>query len=187
MLNYYTTMVKNFGGNKSKRGARKYLTTSQTRNTRKAELEGETYAMIKNIYGNGRAEILCIDGISRILIIRKKVKGRNKRENNVSKGVWVLAGKRQWEVRDINTKEVCDLLEVYDTNDIDFLKNSVDMDWSIFSIQKDEDTDDIGEEVTFVDEETQQYEDIINAEDNTHVTAKLDWLENDSDLDLDDL
>ena len=88
-------MVKNFGGNKSKRGARKYLTTSQTRNTRKAELEGETYAMIKNIYGNGRAEILCIDGISRILIIRKKFKGRNKRENNVSKGVWVLAGKRQ--------------------------------------------------------------------------------------------
>ena len=41
-----------------------------------------------------RAEVLCIDNISRMLIIRKKFKGRNKRNNMVGLNSWVLAGLR---------------------------------------------------------------------------------------------
>ena len=129
-------MVKNQGGNKSKRIARKYVNTNVNTNTRKAEKEGEIYGIITKMYGNGRAEVLCIDNISRILIIRKKFKGRNKRNNVVALNTWVLAGLRLWEVIKQDSKETCDLLEVYDSSDVDFLKSNVEEDWKIFGSEK---------------------------------------------------
>ena len=44
-------MVKNLGGNKSKRVARKYINTNVNANTRKADKEGEIYGIITKLYG----------------------------------------------------------------------------------------------------------------------------------------
>ena len=173
-------MVKNFGGNKSKRIARKYINTNSNTYTRKAEKEGEIYGIITKIYGNGRAEVLCIDNISRILIIRKKFKGRNKRNNNVALNTWVLAGLRLWEVIQQDSKETCDLLEVYDSSDVEFLKSNVEEDWKIFGTEKqtEEDSDYIDfnnnmEEADFKANTDSSNEDEINSSN--------------SDFDMDDL
>lgn len=126
-------MVKNFGGNKAKKQARKYTNNEISYNTRFAKEEGEIYGAITKVYGNGRAEIKCIDGIIRILIIRNKFKGRSRRDNNIEVGTWVLAGERIWEVVKEGAKKTCDLLEVYNSNDIDNLKQSVNLPWNIFN------------------------------------------------------
>lgn len=176
-------MVKNQGGNKSKKGARKHIQSTSSGFTRKAELEGEIYASITNIFGNGRAEVMCIDGVKRLLVIRKKFKGRNKRDNAVSKGTWVLAGRRVWEVRAANDKEVCDLLEVYSQSDIDCLKSSVVEDWKILATEKEKTSQD--EDLVFEDAETSHYAEILEEMDSGDITAKMDWL--DDDVDIDDL
>ena len=177
-------MVKNLGGNKSKRGARKHTQPAQSGNTRKASQEGEIYGSITNVFGNGRAEVICIDGEKRHLVIRKKFKGRNKRENTVTKGTWVLAGRRVWEVRGANDKEVCDLLEVYSQSDVDHLKGSVAEDWRILGGDREKEQ---GEgELVFEDEQTKHYTDILESMECADPKGALDWLD-DEDVDLDDL
>ena len=175
-------MVKNLGGNKSKRGARKHTQPSNSGNTRKASQEGEIYASITNVFGNGRAEMVCMDGVKRLLVIRKKFKGRNKRDNTVAKGTWVLAGRRMWEVRCADDKEVCDLLEVYSASDMDHLKSSVAGNWQVLAGEKDKSCD---EELVFEDEQTQHYTDIMNQMEVSDPAGALDWL--DEDVDIDDL
>ena len=176
-------MVKNQGGNKSKKGARKHIQSASSGFTRKAELDGEIYASITNVFGNGRAEVMCIDGIKRLLVIRKKFKGRNKRDNTVSKGTWVLAGRRIWEVRGANDKEVCDLLEVYSQSDIDCLKSSVVEDWKVLATDKEKTPQDDG--LVFEDADTTHYTEILEKMDSEDITSKMDWL--DDDVDIDDL
>ena len=56
------------------------------------------------------------------MIIRRKFRGRNKRDNNVSVGTIVLVGLRDWEVLSVKKKPKVDLLEVYGTNDMEGLK-----------------------------------------------------------------
>ena len=177
-------MVKNLGGNKSKRGARKHTQPATHTNTRKAVEEGEVYGSVTNVFGNGRAEVMCIDGNRRLLMIRKKFKGRNKRDNTIGKGTWVLAGKREWEVRGTNDKEVCDLLEVYSATDVENLKNSVVCDWRVLASEKDtalvQD-----EELVFEDDRTQHYAEIMDNAETADIGSALDWL--DEDVDIDDL
>ena len=187
-------MVKNSGGNKSKRMGRKHVQTSTSSNTRIAnDADGEIYGIITKIYGNGRAEVLCVDDKSRILVIRKKFKGRNKRNNAVAPNVWVMAGLRLWEVRSGDSKEVCDLLEVYDVNDIEFLKNNVDIDWQplIAASKSNNPTSEVisstsEAEVSFTDQETMQMEELLNAELANNEDSNFDWLE-DEELKIDDL
>jgi initiation factor 1A len=122
-------MVKNFGGNKTKRDARKHIVAS---NENKGELrtikeDGETYAVVKKVLGGGMCNITCLDGKTRLCIIRNKFKGRGKSGNNAEVGAWILAGIREWEVRKSGEK-VCDLLHVYTSNDKEKLlqKNDID-------------------------------------------------------------
>ena len=176
-------MVKNQGGNKSKKGARKHVQSAPSGFTRKAELEGEIYASITNVFGNGRAGVMCLDGIKRLLVIRKKFKGRNKRDNTVTKGTWVLAGRRVWEVRATSDKEVCDLLEVYSQSDIECLKSSVVEDWKVLATDK-EKTGESGD-LVFEDADTAHYAEILEEMDSEDITSKMDWL--DDDVDIDDL
>ena len=177
-------MVKNLGGNKSKRGARKHIQPAVHSNTRKAAEEGEIYGSVTNVFGNGRAEVMCIDGTRRLLMIRKKFKGRNKRDNTVTKGTWVLVGKREWEVRGASDKEVCDLLEVYSAADVENLKNSVVCDWRILASDKDA-APAHGEDLVFEDERTQHYTEIMENTETADIGDALDWL--DDDVDIDDL
>ena len=118
-------MVKNkTGGNKSKKSARKHIQTidrSYSRKLRLIEEEGENYAIVIKLLGGPNCEVVCNDGINRQCIIRNKFRGRDKRDNNIAPGVWVLVGVRDWEAR-TNKATKCDLLEVYSSNEKDKLK-----------------------------------------------------------------
>ena len=72
--------------------------------------------------------------MERLCIIRKKVKGRGKRGNEVSPGVWLLVGKREFEAVVEGRKQKVDLLEVYSQSDKKKLQQSVSgVKWSIFN------------------------------------------------------
>ena len=129
-------MVKNFGGNKSKKLGRKFVNRPQDRKVRFAEEIEELYAVVTKLFGNGMAEVKCIDDVTRLCIFRKKFKGRSKRDNMVSMGTVVLIGVRNWEVISTDSKklEKCDLLEVYSPADVNKLQKMASWEnWSVLS------------------------------------------------------
>ena len=80
---------------------------------RLAKDDAEMYARVVKMNGNGRADVRCADGVIRLLEIRKKFRGRNKRDNMIAMDTMILVGERDWEVRNPNKKEKVDLLYVY--------------------------------------------------------------------------
>ena len=74
--------------------------------------------------GNGMCRITTSDNSTLICHIRNKFRGRSKRGNLVTKDAIVLIGLREWE--NPNYKN-CDLLELYDPNDIRELKKMPDV------------------------------------------------------------
>jgi len=130
-------MVKNVkGGSGHKSQARKFASTGVSKQTSKlriVEEDGEVYAQVTKVFGNGMCDVLCIDEKTRLCIIRGKFRGRGKRDNTIRPGSWVLAGKREWESEKKDEKEKCDLLEVYSDFDIERLKKSVHENWKIFA------------------------------------------------------
>ncbi len=117
-------MVKNkTGGNRHKKMASKNCKPqSMNRKVRLAVDKDELYAKILKCYGQGRFLVLCNDNIERILVLARKFKGRNKRDNTVAEGGIVLIGKREFEVRDPKKKEHVDLLYVYSPSNLSKLK-----------------------------------------------------------------
>lgn len=129
-------MVKNFGGNKSKKMGRKFVNQPRDRRIRFAEEIEELYAVVTKLFGNGMAEVKCIDNENRLCIFRKKFKGRSKRDNMVSLGTVVLVGIRNWEVTAADSKKLdkCDLLEVYSSADVGKLRKMASWeDWSVLA------------------------------------------------------
>ena len=117
-------MVKNkFGGNRHKKMASKDAKLVQSRKTRFIKEEGEIYAKVTKMSGGGHAVIECSDGVERTLVIRNKFKKRNKRDNCISEGKYVLAGIRTWEVVAPKKKPKADLLCVYNDSDIKEIKS----------------------------------------------------------------
>jgi initiation factor 1A len=117
-------MVKNkFGGNRHKKMASKDAKVVHSRKTRFVKEEGEIYAKVTKMSGGGHAVIECSDGIERTLVIRNKFKKRNKRDNCISEGVYVLAGIRLWEVVAPKKKPKADLLCVYKNYDLKEIKS----------------------------------------------------------------
>lgn len=131
-------MVKNVtGGSKHKGQARKFVNpTKQTNKLRIVEEEGELYAQVTKMLGNGMCHVLCIDGTKRLCIIRGKFRGRGKRDNTLKNGTWLLVGLREWEPekngKDDKDLQKCDLLEVYSELDVDKLKKTVNCNWNNF-------------------------------------------------------
>ena len=125
-------MVKNTnGGNKSKAVARKHITgTKDQRALRLSTCDLEKYGVVIRVLGNGMFYVvtdLACEKQPRLLgHIRNKFKGRSKRDNTIALGSVVLIGLREWE--EPNYKE-CDLLEVYDSNEVrQMMKNpSIDL------------------------------------------------------------
>lgn len=137
IINTFANMVKNVkGGSGHKSQARKFASTGVSKQTSKlriVEEDGEIYAQVTKVFGNGMCDVLCIDEKTRLCIIRGKFRGRGKRDNTIRPGSWVLAGKREWESEKKDEKEKCDLLEVYSDFDIERLKKSVHENWKIFA------------------------------------------------------
>lgn len=135
-------MVKNTkGGSGHKKFAHKNTSGPKNNKLRISEDEGEIYAIVTKMLGNGMFHCVCADGASRLGHIRGKFTGKGKRDNMVEGGKWVLIGLREWDVpsetstRSIsNPKEKiqkCDLLEVYSDSDKQRLRETVSEDWSL--------------------------------------------------------
>jgi len=114
-------MVKNAGGNKSKKMGRKFLTAPIDKKIRLAQEDGEIYAVVTKNLGNGMFYANNTDGHELLCIMRQKFKGRGKRDNIVNPGGWVLVGVREFESC---AKPKHDLLEVYTDIEKQKLKNS---------------------------------------------------------------
>ena len=72
------------GGSGHKRQARKHTSGGyQNNRTRFSEDPLEMYAVCTKLYGQGHIEVMCHDAVSRMCVIRKKFKGRGKRDNNI--------------------------------------------------------------------------------------------------------
>ena len=126
-------MVKNTkGGNKGKRGARRHFNqTDKSNKIRLKQDDDEHYAKIIRMHGNA-AEILCDDGVTRLLIWRQKFRGRNKRDNTIAVNGVVLTGIRNWEIVAKEKKPKADLLFVYSENHIIELYKKKDIPRFIF-------------------------------------------------------
>jgi translation initiation factor IF-1 len=77
--------------------------------------ELELYAIVSKVLGNGMFYAKNENYPQLLGRIRNKFKGRSIRDNKITTGCVILVGLREWEYP--NYKE-CDLLEVYDSNEI---------------------------------------------------------------------
>ena len=130
-------MVKNTtGGSKHKGQARKLVSNfKQNNKLRIAEEEGEVYAQVIKMLGNGMCHVSSLDGVKRLCFIRGKFRGRGKRDNTLRIGTWLLIGLREWEMEKKFSEtdlQKCDLLEVYSDLDKERLKKTVHCDWNSF-------------------------------------------------------
>ena len=135
-------MVKNTkGGSGHKKFARKNTGGAKNNKLRISEDEGEIYAIVTKMLGNGMFHCFCSDGSPRLGHIRGKFTGKGKRDNMVEGGKWVLIGLREWDVpSETSTSSIskpkekiqqCDLLEVYSDSDKQRLRETVSEDWSL--------------------------------------------------------
>lgn len=151
-------MVKNTGGNKSKRQGRKYVNAPQQRSVRYIKEEGEVYAIVTKLFGGSNCEVMCMDGKVRLCVIRNKFRGRDKRDNTISPNVWVLVGIRDCEAR-IGKPQKCDLLEVYSDGDREKIKSSGGADISRLIAAVEEPSQDGAKcHIDFVDNNALEYE-----------------------------
>ena len=125
-------MGKNvFGGNKSKKFARVSNSGGDRNKLRVVEEEGEEYAIVTKMVGNG-CNVHCADNVVRLCIIRGKFQGKGKSMNIISAGSWLLVGLRDWETVKDKSIPKCDLLEVYNHVDKERLKSiSTTVNWDI--------------------------------------------------------
>jgi len=153
-------MVKNtHGGSGHKKFARKFTSGPKSNKLRLSEDEGEIYAIVIKMLGNGMFNCHCLDNTTRLGHIRGKFSGRGKRDNLVEGGKWVLIGLREWDVPSdkssaslIKAKDKmqqCDLLEVYSDSDKQRLKETVSENWQILDnndVSKDKNNDITGDD-----------------------------------------
>jgi initiation factor 1A len=172
-------MVKNLkGGSKSKQIGRKFVTAPVDRKVRLIHEEGELYAVVTKLLGNGMFTANDIEGKERLVVMRNKFRGKGKRDNAVSLGSWVMIGERGFET---GAKPKCDLLEVYTDIEKQKLKKSGN---PIFLLLKSE-YDNAGESsnddgITFSNGDTEKYKELIAA------VAEASQSSEDDDEDSDD-
>ena len=163
-------MVKNVaGGCNGKKVARKH-TIKGKNELRISKSSDEKYAIVKKLLGN-TCDVICDDGVDRRCIIRGKFTGRNKRDNMIDSGIYVLVGMREWvdevgrsKQSDSSGIRYCDLLEVYNSMERDILRRT----HNVFSSLKDETGnkyEDRDMSVSFVDENTLKYQSVIKKMD----------------------
>ena len=116
-------MVRNKqGGNKSKRMARKNVKPAGFKPKMRFATEGEIYARVIKMNGQGNVDVMCNDNKLRLCVIRRKFRGRNRRDNTVSLNSILLVGLRDWEHLAEGKKPKVDLLYVYSDSQLDELK-----------------------------------------------------------------
>ena len=120
-------MVKNTtGGTGTKSLARKHLSSGHSNELRLPASPLEVIACVTKALGNGMLQVTTNNNTVLIAHIRNKFRGKQKRHNMINTFSVVLIGLREWEKPYKN----CDILTVYDSNQVDQLKNipSIDID-----------------------------------------------------------
>ena len=126
-------MVKNTGGNKTKGMARKNATSDKSNKIlREPEHPDEIFAQVTKVLGGGMYNVICMDSVNRLCWSSGKFKGRNKKDNFVSLGSWLIVGIRSYETVKPPKLQNCDLLEVYNDIEKDKLKKTVQQNWAVF-------------------------------------------------------
>jgi translation initiation factor IF-1 len=171
-------VINDKGGCKGKKVARKHLTKGKNE-LRLSHSSNEKYAIVKRLLGN-TCDVVCDDGKERRCIIRGKFTGRNKRDNMLDSGAFILVGLREWVNEDMGggggggggggsgsgcgNKNVkfCDLLEVYNSTERDILRRT----HGVFDNFKDESVtgkyDDYSSaSVAFIDQNTLKYQEMV--------------------------
>jgi translation initiation factor 1A len=176
-------MGKNkFGGNKAKKMARKHSIPVE-RKTRYQKEEGEIYGCCNKIHGGGQIQVLCIDGLERLCFIRKKFKGRGKKDNIINIGTLILVGVREFESIIDNKLQKCDLLEVYSSHDkYNLEQHHPTLNWNMFT--------DVGVVDTFMAKESSnniEFTDNTNQVDISTFSIVPEKPLSDSDIDLDEI
>jgi initiation factor 1A len=191
-------MVKNAGGNKTKGQARKYVNDNNdkkdSKKLRESECSLEIYAQVEKVLGNGMYNVICIDGKNRLCHSSGKFRGRNKKDNFVKLGTWLLIGLREYESGGSNKKlQNCDLLEVYNDFETDKLKTTVNQDWSMF-IANDEKNSftskkviESSEAYTFGDAKTIEYQELMAAELSKPAEKRQVVAADDEEINIDDI
>lgn len=165
-------MVKNTKGGSGHKGqARKFVVPSSSKQivkTRVALEDGELYAQVTKMLGNGMCHVLCQDNKTRLCFIRGKFRGRGKRDNIISNGKWILIGLRDYESEKASGKlDNCDLLDVYTDQDKERLKNQVQtVNWNQFILNdrvntNTNDGDTIDDGFDFTHEKEDEYKKIM--------------------------
>ena len=162
-------MVLNFeGGSKAKKKGRKYFKNKnigKEKGVRLVDDDSEFYAIVKKVYSSQLVDVVDTKNVLYKCHIGGKFRGYNSKDNKLKYGSWVLAGIRDWEVRDISKTSHCDLLEVYNDNEIKNLKKILkdSVDFSTFKqYMLDENMN--SNEIEFVTVENERYETLINNE-----------------------
>ena len=114
-------MVKNtIGGSKTKGFARKSYNKPSSTTIRLPTHTLEKLAIVTKMNGGGRCIVITNEQMTLNCVIRNKFKARFKSNNLISIHSIILVGLREWETPD-NFK-ICDLLEVYSSDDINHLR-----------------------------------------------------------------
>jgi translation initiation factor 1A len=188
-------MVKNTcGGNKAKGQARKFISV-KSKEIRKSKDEDEIYAQNIRTLGNGMCHVLCSDGITRLCHIRGKFRGRGKKDNLVKNNTWLLVGLREWDKsKEVSTKmQDCDLLEVYNDEDKEELKNiEKGVNWNLFvmndqkTIKLNDNNINMDNIIEFSDSKTDEYKQLIE-EQLTNKTTTMIMAEDEEEINIDDI
>jgi len=193
---YIKTMVKNTtGGSKTKGQARKFTSGGQPKGKLRMSIdELEIYAQVTKMLGNGMCHVMCIDGETRLCHIRKKFRGRSRRDNSLTTGSWLLVGLREWELSSTNKTDKlnnCDVLEVYSENDKQNLKDNVNLDWSIFNVDDKAAAamEHIEDDLVFEDAKTRDYRTLMEAAMETRPIKEniMDDDDEEDEVDINDI
>ena len=103
-------MVKNTTGGSGAKSLARKLTSSSSSAVPLPSSEDEVIAIVSKIHG-AHCDVLLHDGTKLICHIRNKFRGRNKRQNVLSVGSFVLTAIRSWQ----SDQSHSDLLFVYDS------------------------------------------------------------------------
>lgn len=190
-------MVKNTkGGRNAKKMGRKFTGSGTTNNKLRSanpNEECEIYACVNKLLGNGMAHVVDTKGTTLMLHIRNKFRGRGKRDNAINVGSVVLVGTRSFETKKEGKLTNCDLLEVYNSNEVKRLEEQTTTDFSSFKKIQNKlhheancDDDDGFEFATKSSNDlTIENQILKELETNNHDQNNDDLLANDEDLDFD--
>jgi initiation factor 1A len=108
-------MVKNKKGGKGhkKMSSKHAKGPPRSHKLRLPQQEGEIIAQVIKTFGHGMVDVLGNDGITRLCIIRKKFRGRNRRDNEIRLHSYILVGIRGFEIISRDKKPKSDLIYVY--------------------------------------------------------------------------